>query len=114
MTPAIVFKDDVFVIETVDIGVQPGEFPLRVDQYHMGTRVGDNVMILHTNFDGDPMPYMILCHIPSGRQILIKFPEDKEYFLSPEEMSDALAGTLPTIGTEELSVVLPRTASEEE
>jgi len=56
----------------------PGENPMRVDYENMGTRLGQNVMVLHKNFMHDVMEWMVLVHIPSGQKIMITFPEDRD------------------------------------
>lgn len=45
------------------------------DHFHMGTKVGSNVMVLHHSHSTEEAKYVILVHIPTGRRIQINLPE---------------------------------------
>jgi hypothetical protein len=47
--------------------------PFLHDAYHMGTPLGENVMIMHENHPDKPCKYIIIVDIPSGRRLKVYF-----------------------------------------
>lgn len=68
-------------IETMTAMATTGEYvdpngminPFSQDVYHMGTRLGTNVIIMHSNFDHDPARYLIVVDCKTGERIKIEF-----------------------------------------
>lgn len=51
---------------------EPCMNPLHHDQYHMGTKMGTNIMILHANHNDSEMKYMIVVNTVTGKKIHIQ------------------------------------------
>jgi hypothetical protein len=49
--------------------------PMREDHFHMGFKVGTNLMVLHHSHPSEVAKYVILVHIPTGHRIQICLPE---------------------------------------
>lgn len=48
------------------------------DAYHMGTRMGKNVMILHPNHDSEICKYLIIVDITTGESKKVSFEKAEE------------------------------------
>lgn len=51
----------------------PNSNPFLHDAYHMGTKLGSNVMILYKEFTDEKQKYIYLVNIETGERIKIKF-----------------------------------------
>lgn len=47
--------------------------PFLQDSFHMGTRLGKNVIIMHRNFDSDDASYLIVINTKTGERKRITF-----------------------------------------
>ena len=47
--------------------------PFLHDAFHLGTKVGANVMVMHPNFVDGHMDYMIIINVETGERIKVKF-----------------------------------------
>jgi hypothetical protein len=52
----------------------PGENPFRHDLYHMGTPIGNDVVVMHCSCEKEAVTYLIIVHIPTGNRIKV-WPE---------------------------------------
>lgn len=48
-----------------------GENPFRYDAYHMGTRLGTNVIVMHPNHPSEEMKYMIIVNVVTGERLKV-------------------------------------------
>jgi len=55
--------------------VGPGD-AMRKDLYHMGFRVGTNVMVLFPNHDNKQCKYLVVCDEETGERLQISFTND--------------------------------------
>jgi hypothetical protein len=51
----------------------PNENPFNHDTYHMGVRIGSNVMAMMSKFTDEEQSYIILVNIKTGERIRIDF-----------------------------------------
>jgi hypothetical protein len=54
----------------------PNQNPFHHDLTNMGTRIGNDLYVMHRNFDNEHAPYIILVHPPSGQRIRVDLPEN--------------------------------------
>jgi hypothetical protein len=52
--------------------------PFHQDVSNMGTRLGSNVIIMHSNFDSSPAEYLVVVDTKTGERIKITFDNAKE------------------------------------
>ena len=52
-----------------------GKNPFEHDRFHMGTNLGDNVLIMHPNHPDKEAEYLIVVNKRTGKRIRIYFPE---------------------------------------
>jgi hypothetical protein len=52
--------------------------PFRQDFYHMGTRLGSNLVALFRNFDKDNCEYLILVNTITGERIEVNITNEKK------------------------------------
>lgn len=50
-----------------------GENPFRHDLYHMGTRLGTNCIVMHSNHPTEKAKYLIVVNIETGERARIGF-----------------------------------------
>jgi hypothetical protein len=48
--------------------IPPKANPFSYDLYHMGTRMGSNLLIMHANHDSEICNYLILCNTDTGER----------------------------------------------
>lgn len=49
--------------------------PFRQDLFHMGTKLGSNVTILHRNFDSQEAKYLIIVNTKTGERMKLEFED---------------------------------------
>jgi hypothetical protein len=60
-----------FELETLE-KFPAGDNPFWHDAFHMGTFIGNNVLVMHKNFEHEHADYIILCNIETGERLRIK------------------------------------------
>jgi hypothetical protein len=55
----------------------PAGNPFRYDAFHMGTRLGANVVAMFEKFDTEVQPYIILVNTDTGERIRATFTNDR-------------------------------------
>lgn len=61
----------------------PGGNPFLHDHYHMGIRLGTNVVIMHPNHQDKECPYFIICNTESGERTKVELKNsDKEWAIA--------------------------------
>jgi len=61
-------------IETMD-PIPAGENPFLYDHYHMGTRIGENIIIMHAKHTEQKQGYVIVCNTETGERFKIHFDQ---------------------------------------
>ena len=51
--------------------------PFLSDHYHMGTRLGTNIVVMYPNHSDKECPYVIVCNNETGERIKLEFKEDQ-------------------------------------
>lgn len=54
----------------------PAGNPFNFDLFHMGVRLGDNVMAMMRNHQDDHCPYLIICDVQTGERLRIRFDQE--------------------------------------
>jgi hypothetical protein len=49
----------------------PKKNPFHYDEYHMGTSLGNNLMVMYSKHSNEQQPYIILVNIDTGKRIKI-------------------------------------------
>lgn len=53
----------------------PNENPFNHDAFHMGTKMGKDLMIMHANHTNEKCNYMIFINTKTGERFRVKFSE---------------------------------------
>lgn len=61
---------------TVKEPFPPHSNPFRYDYFHMGTPIGNNIMIMHRVHDNQKAEYIIVVNIETGERIGLIFNDD--------------------------------------
>lgn len=64
--------------------------PFSHDVFHMGTKVGANIVIMHPNFSDGRMDYMIIVNVETGERIKVKFKAKSVHDMAAELMNSAV------------------------
>lgn len=51
--------------------------PFRSDNYHIGTPIGKNIVIMHPNFPKEYCKYIIIVNKKTGERVKINFDEQQ-------------------------------------
>lgn len=100
-------------VENMD-SIAPGN-PFYSDLFHVGTKIGTNVMIMHRSLsEKEREKYIIVVNIETGERILIRFDDDVTHEL---EIANAVQSIKEEKGEEggatfETETVKPRTKEE--
>ena len=64
--------------------IKPGN-PFREDQYHMGTVLGDNLVVMYKNFPKDKCPYLIIINTTTGERLKVNLDEENNNKINEQE-----------------------------
>jgi len=59
--------------------IPPGANPYNEDVYHMGFRVGSNVVIMFDCLDHQNCKYLIVVNTETGHRLKVEMPAKKQY-----------------------------------
>lgn len=68
LTPSLAYK--------VKEPFPPHSNPFQHDYFHMGTPIGNNIMIMHRAHNHQKADYMIIVNIETGERIILYFNDD--------------------------------------
>ena len=58
--------------------------------FNLAANVGVNIMVMHPNFPGGRMDYMIVVNIETGERIKVRFQEESVHDKAAELMNSAM------------------------
>jgi len=64
--------------------IRPGN-PFREDPYHMGTVLGDNLVVMYKNFPKDKCPFIILINTTTGERLKVNLDEENNNKINEQE-----------------------------
>lgn len=64
--------------------------PFSYDAFHMGTKLGSNVVVMHPNFADGHMDYMIIVNVETGKRIKVRFQAESVHDKAAELMNSAM------------------------
>lgn len=63
------------ITASVEEPIPPGANPFRHDFFHMGTGIGNNIIIMHRGHPSDKIEYFIVINTNTGERILLTFKD---------------------------------------